>query len=296
MRLSRTPPVSSSSTTMSSQEIVNEPHPIEASLPTLSKLGTTVPTNVDATSVASTWLSSFAKVAETGDVEGVTSLLVESDFSSSLLPEPFDTTASSSVSLYWKDILALTWDLRTFEGTATIEAFLADRLTDAQIHNVKLSDDIKPQLQQPHPDLAWIQLLFTFETKIGFATGIARLVPVKIGDQVEWKGQSIFTTLDTLKGFPEKIGALRNPEPNHGKWEEARRKEVAFGGADPTVLVIGGGHSGLEVAARLKALDVPTLVIEKNKRIGDNWRDRYEALCLHDPVCKCCYLRAGTIH
>ena len=121
-------------------------------------------------------------------------------------------------------------------------------------------------------------------------------MPVKIGDQVEWKGQSIFTTLDTLKGFPEKIGALRNPEPNHGKWEEARRKEVAFGGADPTVLIIGGGHSGLEVAARLKALDVPTLVIEKNKRIGDNWRDGYEALGHHDPVCKCCCLHAGTIH
>ncbi|KIK03022.1 hypothetical protein K443DRAFT_677178 [Laccaria amethystina LaAM-08-1] len=270
---------------MSSQEINNELHPIEASLPTLSKLGTTAPTDVDATSVASTWLSSFSKFAETGDVEGVTNLLVASDFSSSLLgPFNDNTTASSSVSLYWKDILALTWDLRTFEGTATIKAFLVDRLADAQIQNVKLSDDIKPQLQQPHPDLAWIQLLFTFETKIGSATGIARLVPLKIGDRVEWKGQSIFTHLDSLKGFPEKIGALRNPEPNHGRWEEARRKEVAFGGADPTVLIIGGGQSGLEVAARLKALDVPTLVIEKNERIGDNWRERYEALCLHDPV------------
>ena len=50
----------------------------------------------------------------------------------------------------------------------------------------------------------------------------------------------------------------------------------------------------MEVAARLKALDVPAF--EKNKRIGDNWRDRYEALCLHDPVCKCRFLRAGTIH
>ena len=90
--------------------------------------------------------------------------------------------------------------------------------------------------------------------------------------------------------------ALRNPEPNHGRWEEARRKEVAFGGADPTVLIIGGGQSGLEVAARLKALDVPALVIEKNERIGDNWRERYEALCLHDPVCKCCCLHARAIH
>jgi len=50
------------------------------------------------------------------------------------------------------------------------------------------------------------------------------------------------------------------------------------------VLIIGGGHSGLEVAARLKYLGVRTLVVEKNARIGDNWRNRYEALCLHDPV------------
>ena len=71
-----------------------------------------------------------------------------------------------------------------------------------------LNDNIKLQLQQPHPNLTWIQLLFMFKIKIGFAMGLVRLVPVKIGDQVEWKGQSIFTTLDTLKGFPEKIGAL----------------------------------------------------------------------------------------
>ncbi|KAH9931321.1 uncharacterized protein B0H18DRAFT_991152 [Fomitopsis serialis] len=31
-------------------------------------------------------------------------------------------------------------------------------------------------------------------------------------------------------------------------------------------------------------LDVPTLVVEKQNRIGDQWRDRYEALCLHDPL------------
>jgi len=49
-------------------------------------------------------------------------------------------------------------------------------------------------------------------------------------------------------------------------------------------LIVGGGHSGLGVAARLKALGIPALVIEKNGRIGDNWRTRYEALCLHDPV------------
>jgi hypothetical protein len=37
------------------------------------------------------------------------------------------------------------------------------------------------------------------------------------------------------------------------------------------------------LAARLKALGVTALIVEKNKRIGDNWRGRYEALSLHLP-------------
>ena len=45
------------------------------------------------------------------------------------------------------------------------------------------------------------------------------------------------------------------------------------------------GHSGLDVAARLKYLGVKTLIVERNPRVGDNWRNRYEGLCLHDYVC-----------
>jgi cation diffusion facilitator CzcD-associated flavoprotein CzcO len=102
----------------------------------------------------------------------------------------------------------------------------------------------------------------------------------------EWKAHTVFTNLEDLKAFPEKKGALRDPEPNHGRWEEDRRREREFEDREPVVVIIGGGQSGLDLAARLKCLDVPTLVVEKNPRIGDNWRNRYEALCLHDPVCE----------
>lgn len=44
--------------------------------------------------------------------------------------------------------------------------------------------------------------------------------------------------------------------------------ELADG--DPSVLIIGAGHSGLDTAAQLRQLGVPTLVIEKNARVGDN--------------------------
>ena len=45
-----------------------------------------------------------------------------------------------------------------------------------------------------------------------------------------------------------------------------------------------GGQGGLALGARLRRLGVPTIVLERNARAGDNWRRRYKSLCLHDPV------------
>ena len=50
------------------------------------------------------------------------------------------------------------------------------------------------------------------------------------------------------------------------------------------MLVIGGGQSGLCIAARLKQLQVDTLIVDREERIGDNWRKRYHALTLHNQV------------
>lgn len=47
---------------------------------------------------------------------------------------------------------------------------------------------------------------------------------------------------------------------------------------------IGAGQAGLAIAARLKMLGVKSLIVDKNKRVGDNWRNRYASLVLHDPV------------
>lgn len=52
----------------------------------------------------------------------------------------------------------------------------------------------------------------------------------------------------------------------------------------PAVVIVGGGQGGLNTAARLKTMGVDALIVEKNERIGDNWRNRYATLTLHDPV------------
>jgi phosphoglycerate dehydrogenase-like enzyme len=111
-------------------------------------------------------------------------------------------------------------------------------------------------------------------------------------EDLQWKAYIVYTNLDSLTGFSEKIGPLRNFEPSHTRWAADRETTTEFAGAEedqtksPKVLLIGAGQSGLSIAARLKAMDISALVIDKNERIGDSWRGRYDSLSLHDPVCK----------
>ena len=251
-----------------------ETRALKRSLPTLDKLGIQAPESVNATAVAKSWLESFAQSIEGGDVAGVVTHLAEGAF--------------------WRDTLALTWEFRTFEGTETIKQFLTDQLPVTQLSKLTLKPE-HAAFQRPYPDIAWVQAMFSFETKVGLGTGVVHLVPTSSDANPTgaegWKVHTMYTNLDELKGFPERTGFNREDEPQHGTWPERRRREVAFEDSEPSVIVIGAGHSGLDVAARLRLLGVSTLVIEKNARVGDQWRGRYEALCLHDPVCECGYLQ-----
>ena len=231
-------------------------------LPTLERLGVSAaPTDVDAPKVAQTWLASFATAAAARDIDAILALFA---------PDA-----------WFRDMLALTWAFRTFQGAPKIRKYLQDRLAASKLTDFKLTD---AKLETPYPDLAWILGRFTFTTDTGLCSGIFRLVPSASG---AWTGFTFYTNLEDLKAFPEQTGPLRSHLPNHGKWTSQRAREREFADADPAVLIIGGGQSGLGVAARLRALGVPTLVVEKNARVGDQWRNRYQALCLHDPVCEC---------
>jgi putative flavoprotein involved in K+ transport len=125
---------------------------------------------------------------------------------------------------------------------------------------------------------------FTFETAVGRGKGHLRL----IGD----KAWTMLTTLQELKGFEEKKGERRikgvehSNHPGRKSWLEKKTEAEALLGfqKQPYVVIVGGGQGGIILGARLRKLDVPTIIIEKNARPGDSWRVRYKSLCLHDPV------------
>ncbi|GBE78965.1 FAD/NAD-binding domain-containing protein [Sparassis crispa] len=231
-------------------------------LPTLNTLGSRIPPDIVPTDVAQHWFTKF-KDAMQSQPRAVSRLFLHDAF--------------------WRDLLALSWDFRTIQNSSNIDHFLGNHLSRASWQSLALCDDDlrTPALRQPFPDLAFVQLFFQFETAVGTGIGTCRLVPTADGD---WKAYTMFTSLTSLKGFPEKVGSLRDTAMYQGTWEEMRRAETDFADGHPSVVIIGGGHTGLEVAARLKSIGVSALVIEQNARVGDNWRHRYKSLCLHDPV------------
>ncbi|TFK75723.1 FAD/NAD-binding domain-containing protein [Pluteus cervinus] len=237
--------------------------PFVSRLPILDKLGVSPAAiaGVDAVTIASTWFQLFAARISEVDIDGTIDLLQ---------PDAL-----------WKDHLALTWDFRCFDGVERIRTFLRDRLAYSGLGGLKLKAP-SVVLQRPFPDLAWIVGMFDFETSVGSGTGVFRLVPTALG---EWRGFTVFTNLEELKGFPEKIGPHRSRKVVPGaQWRAERQRKTEFETSPPTVLIVGGGHCGLELAARLKMLDVSTLVVEAEGKIGDKWRNRYDSLCLHWPV------------
>ena len=180
---------------------------------------------------------------------------------------------------YWRDLVSFTWNIKTMEGRGQIRDMLAQRLADVKPLNWRV-DEKEPATEADGIIEAWI----TFETEIARGYG-----QVRIRDGQIW---TLLTTMAELKGFEEKSGFTRPLGALHGvnvgakTWKERREDEVASLGysKQPYVVIIGGGQGGIALAARLRQLDVPTIVIEKNERAGDSWRKRYKSLCLHDPV------------
>ena len=91
---------------------------------------------------------------------------------------------------------------------------------------------------------------------------------------------TLVTALNDLSDFQESIGEKRPKGESYSKdfkgpnWLDQRNTAIAYLDRDPTVVVVGGGQAGLSIAARLGQMKVDTLIVDREQRIGDNWRKR----------------------
>jgi putative flavoprotein involved in K+ transport len=201
-----------------------------------------------------------------------------SDWSNALAANDVNAAAALfDAESYWRDLVAFTWNIVTVEGREGVADLLQATL-----------ERTKPRAFGIEGEAAEaggvVEGWFTFETQIARGRGHVRL---KAG-----KAWTLLTTMTELKGYEEQKGVRREKGTEHGAIEKrqtwlerktAAEAELGYS-RQPYVVVIGGGQGGIVLAARLKRLGVPTVIVEKNARPGDSWRNRYRSLCLHDPV------------
>ena len=190
---------------------------------------------------------------------------------------------------HWRDLLALTWHIRTIDGIDAILEELRSHAGRARPGGFRIAPGRTAPRHAKRAGIETIEAIFGFETVEGRGSGVVRLT-TDAADRKTVRAWTLLTALDELKGFEEH--ALRSRP--HGRaysrdfrgpnWLDSRKAAAAYGDRDPAVLVVGGGQAGLSIAARLTQLQVDTLIVDRGSRVGDNWRNRYHALVLHNQV------------
>jgi cation diffusion facilitator CzcD-associated flavoprotein CzcO len=190
---------------------------------------------------------------------------------------------------YWRDVLALTWHIRTVNGLDAIFRELKAHVGRANPTGFRTDPQRTAPRHVTRAGTNAIEAIFRFETAEGRGSGVLRLTP-DANDGNTLKAWTLLTALDEIRGFEEQVGRSRPKGRSYSRdfwgpnWLDLRKSAAEYVERDPVVLVVGGGQAGLSIAARLTQLQVDTLIVDREPRIGDNWRNRYHALTLHNQV------------
>jgi putative flavoprotein involved in K+ transport len=203
------------------------------------------------------WVSRFGEALARGDAAGAAELFGEDS--------------------YWRDLVAFSWNIKTVEGRDGVRDLLEHTLARTRPQGWRVTEE---PTAADGVTTAWLH----FETAVGRASGLVRLI--------DGKAWTLLTALEELKGYEQGLGSRRPKGVEHGarlerhSWLEDRRRETEELGhtEQPYAVIVGGGQGGIALGARLRQLRVPAIIVERNGRAGDSWRNRYKSLCLHDPV------------
>ncbi|MBB5167546.1 NAD(P)/FAD-dependent oxidoreductase [Mycobacterium sp. AZCC_0083] len=223
--------------------------------------------SVEPSTVVARWLGVFNEALAAQDVQAVAALFTQD--------------------CYWRDIVALSWDVGWVHGRTEVAEVMLSDVADIDPKNFTVSGNNSAPVRVERLGREVIEAFHTFSTEYGLGKGVVRLV-ADDSSPVGVSAWTMLTTLSCLHGDqpapagvrPAGIGFDRTATTQ--TWAQRRAQRFAFADRDPDVLVVGGGHSGVMVAAELGQMGVDTLVIDRHPRVGDNWRRRYDFLALHN--------------
>jgi cation diffusion facilitator CzcD-associated flavoprotein CzcO len=221
------------------------------------------PAEETARATAQDWIGAFNAAVRHGDGPALTGLFTPDS--------------------HWRNLFGLTWLFATFSGRDQLVRELIERAGGAGARDFRLD---MARLAPRHSTFAGrevIEAIFAFETANGPGYGAVRLLPSAKGLAKAW---TISTSLDFDAICDSRA---RNAAPDSQMrdfaapdWREQRQASGTYDNRDPDVLIVGGGHAGISAAVELKRIGLAALVIDRETRIGDNWRLRYRGLKLHN--------------
>ena len=190
---------------------------------------------------------------------------------------------------HWRDLLAFTWHIQTVSGAGNIVDALKGYAPSAKASGFHTNLHRTPPRVVTRAGREAVEAIFSFETACGPGSGVVRLIRDE-DDQRTPRAWTLMTALDGIDGFEESVGTARPTGEVYARdfsgpnWLDGRLSDASYTDRDPAVLVVGGGQAGLSIAARLRQWNVDALVVDRGERVGDNWRNRYHALTLHNQV------------
>jgi hypothetical protein len=123
-------------------------------------------------------------------------------------------------------------------------------------------------------DHAWIQARFTFQTAGEPRTLCSGQIGVKPDESSSgWKIWLLTTILEEIKGFnnPDFWPTQTENGSNNGTTKTNQQP-------DSDCVVVGADFAGLCLSARLKAMGVQYLTLERNASVGDNWTNTVDMI------------------
>jgi Lycopene cyclase protein len=173
---------------------------------------------------------------------------------------------------FWRDLLALSDNFRTFHGIRKIQQAWSDLY--ARHTPIESTFELR-KCSIVKAGANWIETEFTFLTADSPKRTCFSLARIVRDESSSWKIWMLCTMLQEVEGHGNP-DVLKSAEVNgfhHIPEQSGYPQQLTF-----DAVVIGAGPAGLAMAGRLKALGLNAVTIEKNPEIGMTWTTRYSAL------------------
>lgn len=179
----------------------------------------------------------------------------------------------------WRDLCAFTGTFRSFYDAQKVICVWEKQTQLHRPYNFQAVTGSSEIIRVSNKS-SWVQTAYTFQTQGTPETqcsGILGLVPDP--GTSKWKIWMVTTLLEELKGYPSPD--RMNDLSSFTNGASGSSSEYTTNGTEHPkrfqCVVAGAGFSGLVVAGRLKRMGINVITLDKNPRLGDNWRDRYDS-------------------